>query len=94
MLQIDYAVLHELYNAGCICICVTEPHKENAFKKICYLSNALEAPISKDVVITIQDDGFVDSNFVYYDNVQVQILTRIALNPFTSLDYADYLLTK
>lgn len=66
MLQIDYAILLELYNAGCICISVTEP----------------------------QNDGFVDSNFVYYGNVQVQILTRVAFKPFTSVDYADYLLTK
>ena len=94
MLQIDYAILPELYNAGCIYISVTKPHTENIFKKICYFSTTTEAPISKDVVITIQDDGFVDSNFVYYDNVQVQILTRIAFKPFTSVDYADYLLTK
>lgn len=66
MLQIDYAILHELYNAGCICISVTEPHTQNIFK----------------------------SNFVYYDNVQVQILTRVTSKPFTSVDYADYLLTK
>ena len=94
MLQIDYAILHELYNAGCICISVTEPHAENIFKKICSFYSATGAPISKDVVITIQDDGFVDSNFVYYDNVQVQILASNTLNPFTSLDCADYLLTK
>ncbi len=94
MLQIDYATLNELDNAGCICICVTEPHKENAFKKICYLSNALEAPIAKDEIITIHDDGFVDNDLQYYDNVQVQILASNTLNPFTSLDYADYLLTK
>ena len=94
MLQIDYAILHELYNAGCIYISVTKPHTENIFKKICYFSTTTEAPISKDVVITIQDDGFVDSNFVYYDNVQVQILTRVAFKPFTSVDHADYLLTK
>lgn len=94
MLQIDYATLNELDNAGCICICVTEPHKEDAFKKICYISTALAAPIVKDGIITIHDDGFVDSNFVYYDNVQVQILVNNTLNPFTSLDYADYLLTK
>ena len=91
MLQIDYAVLLELHNAGCIYISVTEPHAE---KRLCYLSSPTGAPISKDVVITIQDDGFVDSNFVYYDNVQVQILTRVTLKPFTSVDYADYLLTK
>ena len=94
MLQIDYATLNELYNARCICICVTEPHKENAFKKLCYLSTVLEAPIAKDEIITIHDDGFVDSDLQYYDNVQVQILANNTLNPFTSLDYADYLLTK
>lgn len=70
MLQIDYAVLHKLHNAGCIYIRVTELHTENIFKtKYCYSSTLTGAPISKDVVITIQDDGFVDSNFVYYDNV-------------------------
>ena len=90
MLQIDYATLNELDNAGCIWICVTEPHKENAFK----ISNALEAPIAKDEIITIHDDGFVDNDLQYYDNVQVQILANNTLNPFTSLDYADYLLTK
>ena len=94
MLQIDYATLNELYNAGCIYISVTEPNPESIFKRNCYFTNTTGAPISKDVVITIQDDGFVDSNFVYYDNVQVQILANNTLNPFTSLDYADYLLTK
>lgn len=94
MLQIDYATLNELDNAGCIWICVTRPHKENAFKKICYLATALVAPIAKDGIITIHDDGFVDNDLQYYDNVQVQILVNNTLNPFTSLDYADYLLTK
>ena len=94
MLQIDYATLNELDNAGCIWIYVTRPHKEDAFKKICYLSTALTAPIAKDEIITIHDDGFVDSDLQHYDNVLVQILANNTLNPFTSLDYADYLLTK
>lgn len=33
MLQIDYAILRELHNAGCIYISVTKPHTENIFKK-------------------------------------------------------------
>ena len=92
MLQIDYATLHD--NAGCICICVIEPQTETAFKKICYLATAWTAPIAKDGIITIRDNGFVDNDLQYYDNVQVQILANNTLNPFTSLDYADYLLTK
>jgi hypothetical protein len=94
MLQIDYATLNELDNAGYICIRVIRPYKENAFKKICYLSSALTAPIAKDEIITINDNGFVDNDLQYYDNVQVQILVNNTLNPFTSLDYAAYLLTK